>query len=72
MPGVNVAVGIRRPVMQHKFGLAGVMLLHQLIDVFLLPVGQNFRLTLRQVAAHGEISFRQIKCFTVIHNNFYS
>ena len=70
--GVNVAVGIRRAVMQHKLGFAGIMSLHQLIDVLLLPKLQNFRLPLRQIAAHWEISFWQIKRFTVIHNNSYS
>ena len=64
---VNLAVGIRRAVVQHKFRLAGMQRLLFIINVVFLPEFQKVRFTLRQACAHRELGFRQIQCFAIIH-----
>ncbi len=67
MTHVDFAVCIRRTVMQNKFGVPFMQGLLLKVDIVVLPVLQNFGLTLRQACAHRELCFRQIQCFAIIH-----
>ncbi len=59
MPDMDVAVGVRRPVMQHEFGAAGGRLAQFLVEADLVPALEDFRLALRQAGAHREFRLRQ-------------
>ncbi|MPN19943.1 hypothetical protein SDC9_167318 [bioreactor metagenome] len=63
---VDVAVGVGRAVVQHKFGLAGVLLHELLIDAGLLKGLQHGRLPLGQARAHGEVGAGEIDGFVVV------
>ena len=54
---VNVAVGVWRSVVKHKFRLADVLPEHIVIDVLLFPLRKHFRLALGKIATHGEFGF---------------
>src|SRR6202044_1608949 len=56
---MNVAVGVRRPVVQHKARSALARGAQRLVKAELLPPRQNFRLLLRQTSAHREIGLGQ-------------
>ena len=66
---MDVAVGVRRPVMQHELGTAGGSRLFLVIDLFLLPVLEHLRLPFRQIRPHRELRLRQVQRFRIIHNN---
>ena len=66
MAHVQIAVGIRRAVMQNEERLA-LVLLHQLmIKVVFFPALQKTRLALGQAGTHGKISFWQIDRIVII------
>ena len=50
---VDVAIGIRRAIVQDPAGFALVVFDHLLVDVVLLPVFQHFRLFFRQTISNG-------------------
>ena len=54
MANMDLAIGIGRAVMQDKQGCTGILtgLAHGLIQLSLRPAGEDFRLFLRQAAAH--------------------
>ena len=59
VPDMDVAVGVRRAVVQDEF-LAALRLRAQLlVEVALLPALEDFRLALRQPGAHREFRLRQ-------------
>ncbi|MNI99532.1 hypothetical protein D3C73_1586340 [compost metagenome] len=58
MPDMDIAVRIRRSVVQDEFRFALPALLHLRIDVDVLPMLLHFRLGLRQIAAHREIRLK--------------
>ena len=60
---MDVAIGVRRPVMQNEFGPAGGSRLFLVIDLFLLPVFEHLRLPFRQICPHRELRLRQVQCF---------
>ena len=60
---MDVAIGVRRSVMQHELGPAGGNRLFLVIDLFLLPVLEHLRLPFRQIRPHWELRLRQIQCF---------
>ena len=60
---VNVAVGIRRTIVQNIRRLTGAGLANLLVDSGLLPLFQQLRLQLRQVGLHGEGGLRKIDGF---------
>ena len=57
--GVDVAVGIRRPVVQHELGATGRILAQAAVQVGVLPAGQPVGLAARQVGLHGKVGARQ-------------
>ena len=54
MADVDVAVGVRRAVVQDKFRLALFGCAYFLVALLLLPARQHLRLALGEVAAHRE------------------
>ena len=63
---VDIAVGVRGPVVQHEFGAALAALAQLAIQILARPASQNLRLLLRQTAAHGKIGLRQIESARII------
>src|SRR5208337_3811183 len=59
MSDMDVAVGVWRPVMQHKFGPPLAALPQGPIEVVPLPASKDFGLLLRQSGPHREIRLRQ-------------
>ena len=66
MADVDVAVGIRRAIVQHEARAAGADLADALIELFLLPLGDPLRFALGQVAAHREGGVGQVQGVFVI------
>ena len=66
---VNLAVGIGRAIVQHKFGMTCMHCLLLIINIVFLPEFQKIGLTLGQTSAHRKLCFGQIQCFTVIHSS---
>ena len=64
---VNVAVGVRRPVVQDVARLAGVGAAQLVVEIELLPVIENERLPLRQIAAHRKVGLRQVQRVFIVH-----
>ena len=58
---MNMAVGIRRAVMQHITPLCARSFLHEAVNVRLFPELQRFRFFLHQVRFHRELGIRQIE-----------
>ena len=58
---MDIAVGVRRPVMEDEFGTALAAPAQLCIQILARPARQNFRLLLRQTSAHGKIRLRQIE-----------
>ena len=58
---VNMAVGVRRAVMQHVQRLARPGFLNALIEPLLHPPGDELRLAIRQVPFHGKRRLGQIE-----------
>ena len=65
---MNVAVGVRRPVMQHEAGAPGGDLPQLLVEADPLPPRQNLRLLLRKAGAHREIGLRQVERRGIVRN----
>ena len=66
VPDMDVAVGIRRAVMQDEFHAALRRLAHLLVETLLLPARQQLRLALRQPGAHRKIRLRQEQCLGIV------
>ena len=64
---MNMPVGIGGTVMEDIFRLPCTGLHHPAIEIILLPVGDDFRLTLGKVGLHGEIGDREIEGVLIIH-----
>ena len=63
---MDIAVGIRRPVMQDILGLAVVLLENGLVEIEFGPLAADNRLFLGQVCLHREIGLGQIQGLLVI------
>ena len=61
MADVQIAVGVRRAIVQHIFRLALGVFAQALVKVHLVPAGNDFRFVLRQPGAHREARLRQIE-----------
>ena len=64
MTNMDVAIGIRRTIVQHKAWATFGMRLNLLVQPVLLPVGNPTRLTLGQVTAHRKCGIHQVECCT--------
>ncbi len=64
---VNVAVGIRRAIVQHKFWspLAGCA--NGSINLVFFPFGNPFGFAPGQIATHREGGFGQVQSFSIVH-----
>ena len=58
---VNIAVGVRGPVVEHEFRPALASFAQRSVEIFPRPAGQNLRLLLRQAGAHREVGLWQIE-----------
>ncbi len=70
MADVDVAIGIRRAVVEDEFRLALPRLGEALVKPYVLPAGEQLRLFLRQSAAHRKIRARQEKALGIIGRTF--
>ena len=61
MADVDVAVGVGRTVVQDEFVAPGTGLAQLLIQAAFLPLLQQLRLALGQIAAHGKIGLGQVQ-----------
>ena len=67
MADVNIAVGIRRTVMQYETLVAAFTgFTDALIETALFPFGEHVRFAFRQITAHRERRIRKIQCAFVI------
>ncbi len=64
---MRVAVGVGGAVMQDEQGAIRSCFLDLCVKIGLLPATENFRFTLRQIAAHGKLGFRQIEGVFIVH-----
>src|SRR5690554_1937595 len=67
MAGMDMAVGVRRPVMKDKALLSPVFLQQPVVDPVFTPEFLYLRFPLGKVAPHRKISGRQVKRLVVIH-----
>ena len=67
MPYVNMAICVRRAIVQHVGRLSGCSRREFPIQVRLFPAIENFQFFLGEIGLHGEIGNRQIECVLVIH-----
>ena len=65
---VDIAVGVRRPVVEHEFWAALAALAQLCVQVLARPTRQNFRLLLRQARAHGKVGLWQIEGARIIES----
>ena len=63
---VDIAVGVRRPVVKNEFGATLPALAQLGIQILARPARKNFRLLLRQTPAHGKICLRQVQSARII------
>ena len=63
---VNIAVGVRRAVVEDELGAALSAPAQFAVQILARPARKNFRLLLRQTGAHGEIRLRQIESARII------
>jgi hypothetical protein len=63
---MDVAIGVRRPVMQHEFGPAGGGRAQFAVEADIAPGFEDFRLALRQSGAHREFRLRQEQGFGIV------
>ena len=61
-----IAIGIRRAVMQHKFGAAFADFADFLVKIFFLPGFEHDGLALGEIATHGKRRIRQVKRFFIV------
>ena len=64
---VDVAVGVRRSVVQHEALTAGIRLEELLVEPHFGPAPEDLRLALGEVGAHREFGARQVERLPVIH-----
>ena len=67
---MDIAVCIRRAVVQHKQRLALIVFNHLVVQIFFLPFLQPCWFTLRQRASHVELGDRQVQGFVVVLSHF--
>ena len=65
---VDMAVGVRRTIVEDPHLAVSSKLPELTIDPTLLPEAQNFGLALRQVRLHGKGRFRQVESRLVVHH----
>ncbi len=65
---VDVAVGVRRAVMEHKFLASPGGVLDFGVQVLLLPRRKDLGFPLGEVGLHGKISARQIERIFIVHD----
>ena len=70
VPDMDVAVRIRRTVVQDEFGSAARSCAQARIEAELLPARENLRLLLRQPSAHGKVGFGEKKSLAVVAGGF--
>ena len=63
---MQIAVCIRRAIVENKERLALVFLHHCMVNILFLPLLQKFRLALWKTRAHRKIGLRKIDCLVVI------
>ncbi len=66
MADMDVAVGVRRTVVEHESRPARRRSPQPRVQIELLPARENFRLPLRQAGAHGKLGLGQKQRFAVI------
>lgn len=66
MADVDIAVRIRRAVMQEVMLVRTVFFLKLAVNVFLLPEPEHLRLALAEIRLHGKVRPGEVKCFSVI------
>ena len=69
MADVDAPIGIGRAIVQQVARPAFPCLLNLLVEPFLLPPGEQFRLPLRQIRLHREIGFGEIERRLVVHES---
>ncbi len=62
MADMDMAVGVRRPVVKHVGRFAGCCSGHFPVKVVFFPSLENFQLFLGKIRLHGKIGNRQIEC----------
>ena len=67
---VDVAVGVGRPVVEHKDRRSGPRLPQALVEPLLFPAGGQLRLSHRQVGFHREAGVRQVERFFQVQWSF--
>jgi hypothetical protein len=70
MADVDVAVGVRRAVVQHEARPPGRGLADLLVELAALPVGHPLRLAPGEVALHREGGVGKVQCFSVVSHFF--
>ena len=70
MTDVDVAVGVRRAIVQDEFVASGTGFTDLLVETVLFPTGQQIRLAFGQISAHREIGIRQIQRRLVLAFHF--
>ena len=66
MPDMDLAIGIRRAVMQHELVTAGAGLADLAVQTLVLPALQHLRFPLRQIGLHRECGVGKIQRVLVI------
>ena len=66
MADVNCAVGVGRAVVQDEFWAAHERCALFAVNIVVLPESEDFRLALRQIAAHREIGSGQIQSVFIV------
>jgi len=69
MAHVNIAIGVRRTIMQCEGFLSCAFLLRLMIDIFFHPSLQQKGFALRQISLHRKAGFGQIECRFVIRGH---
>ena len=67
MAHMDVAVGIRRSVMENILGFTRRRLANPGVEVLSFPLFENLRLLMDEVRPHRKIRHRQVQCFLIIH-----
>ena len=63
---MDIAIGIRRAVMQHELGTAFASFPDFLVKILFLPCLEHQGLAFGEIAAHGEGRIGQIKRFFIV------